>query len=102
MELTGVSLFFSTDVPINHFKSHNVYYIERGLVLPVVVGLNSTEKLIILQGCPGIPGAVGPRGDQGTAGNTGQRGPPGIPGKAGKSGRKGKVTKGRELCFPIR
>ncbi|XP_034649491.1 ficolin-1-like [Trachemys scripta elegans] len=54
-----------------------------------VVGLNSTEKLIILQGCPGIPGAVGPRGDQGTAGNTGQRGPQGISGKAGKSGRKG-------------
>ncbi|XP_044848635.1 ficolin-2-like [Mauremys mutica] len=54
-----------------------------------VVGLNSTEKLIILQGCPGIPGAAGPRGDQGAAGHTGQRGPQGIPGKAGKAGRKG-------------
>uniref|UniRef100_A0A452GFP7 Fibrinogen C-terminal domain-containing protein n=1 Tax=Gopherus agassizii TaxID=38772 RepID=A0A452GFP7_9SAUR len=38
-----------------------------------VVGLNSTEKLIILQGCPGIPGAVGPRGDQGIAGHTGAK-----------------------------
>nr|XP_032621085.1 ficolin-2-like [Chelonoidis abingdonii] len=54
-----------------------------------VVALNSTEKLIILQGCPGIPGAVGPRGDQGTAGHTGQRGPQGIPGMVGKAGQKG-------------
>ncbi|CAM5163388.1 unnamed protein product [Eretmochelys imbricata] len=54
-----------------------------------VVGLNGTEKLTIMQGCPGIPGAIGPRGDQGTAGNTGELGPPGFPGKAGKAGRKG-------------
>uniref|UniRef100_A0A8C3IMM6 Fibrinogen C-terminal domain-containing protein n=1 Tax=Chrysemys picta bellii TaxID=8478 RepID=A0A8C3IMM6_CHRPI len=86
-------------LPLPQLLNNLTIIVYGSFLSPVVrvVGLNSTEKLIILQGCPGIPGAVGPRGDQGTAGNTGQRGPQGIPGKAGKSGRKGKVTKGREL-----
>uniref|UniRef100_A0A8C8RFN5 Uncharacterized protein n=1 Tax=Pelusios castaneus TaxID=367368 RepID=A0A8C8RFN5_9SAUR len=67
-----------------------------------VVGVNSTEKLIILQGCPGIPGASGPRGDPGPAGNTGQKGPQGIAGKSGETGPQGKVTKSREYCFPVK
>nr|XP_048679113.1 LOW QUALITY PROTEIN: ficolin-2-like [Caretta caretta] len=54
-----------------------------------LVGLNSTDKLSILQGCPGIPGATGPKGDPGNAGMRGERGPPGIPGKEGKTGPKG-------------
>ncbi|XP_074916645.1 ficolin-2-like isoform X2 [Chelonoidis abingdonii] len=54
-----------------------------------LVGFNSTDKLSILQGCPGIPGATGPRGDPGNAGMRGQRGPRGIPGKVGLTGPKG-------------
>ncbi|XP_039363077.1 ficolin-2-like isoform X4 [Mauremys reevesii] len=54
-----------------------------------LVGFNSTDKLSILQGCPGFPGATGPRGDSGIPGTRGQQGPQGIPGKAGKAGRKG-------------
>ncbi|XP_034649490.1 ficolin-2-like [Trachemys scripta elegans] len=54
-----------------------------------LVGFNSTDRLSILQGCPGIPGVTGPRGDPGNAGMRGQRGPQGIPGKAGKAGPKG-------------
>ncbi|XP_044848634.1 ficolin-2-like [Mauremys mutica] len=52
-------------------------------------GFNSTDKLSILQGCPGIPGATGPRGDSGNPGTRGQLGPWGIPGKAGVTGPKG-------------
>nr|XP_032633630.1 ficolin-1-like [Chelonoidis abingdonii] len=54
-----------------------------------LVGFNSTDKLSILQGCPGIPGATGPRGDPGNAGMRGQQGLPGIPGKVGLTGPKG-------------
>ncbi|CAM2103707.1 unnamed protein product [Caretta caretta] len=54
-----------------------------------LVGFNSTDKLSIVQGCPGIPGATGPRGDQGNAGTRGEQGPLGIPGKEGKTGPKG-------------
>ncbi|TFK08383.1 interleukin-15 receptor subunit alpha [Platysternon megacephalum] len=54
-----------------------------------IVGLSGSEKLAILQGCPGIPGAVGPRGEPGPAGMRGERGAPGIPGKMGPAGEKG-------------
>uniref|UniRef100_A0A8C3IML6 Fibrinogen C-terminal domain-containing protein n=1 Tax=Chrysemys picta bellii TaxID=8478 RepID=A0A8C3IML6_CHRPI len=66
-----------------------------------IVGLSGSDKLAVLQGCPGFPGATGAKGEPGAAGMKGERGPPGIPGKAGPTGPNGKVTKGRELCFPI-
>ncbi|EHH56990.1 hypothetical protein EGM_06538 [Macaca fascicularis] len=55
-----------------------------------VVGLEGSDKLTILRGCPGLPGAPGPKGEAGTNGNRGERGPPGPPGKAGPPGSKGK------------
>uniref|UniRef100_A0A8C0H3W0 Fibrinogen C-terminal domain-containing protein n=1 Tax=Chelonoidis abingdonii TaxID=106734 RepID=A0A8C0H3W0_CHEAB len=36
-----------------------------------IVGLSGSEKLAVLQGCPGIPGAMGPKGDPGVAGMRG-------------------------------
>nr|XP_011722995.1 ficolin-2 isoform X1 [Macaca nemestrina] len=54
-----------------------------------VVGLEGSDKLTILRGCPGLPGAPGPKGEAGTNGNRGERGPPGPPGKAGSPGSKG-------------
>ncbi|XP_015291720.3 ficolin-2 isoform X1 [Macaca fascicularis] len=54
-----------------------------------VVGLEGSDKLTILRGCPGLPGAPGPKGEAGTNGNRGERGPPGPPGKAGPPGSKG-------------
>ncbi|XP_039362016.1 ficolin-2-like isoform X2 [Mauremys reevesii] len=54
-----------------------------------IVGLSSSDKLAVLQGCPGFPGAAGAKGDPGAAGMRGERGPPGIPGKAGQTGPKG-------------
>ncbi|XP_070934681.1 ficolin-2 isoform X6 [Macaca nemestrina] len=38
-----------------------------------VVGLEGSDKLTILRGCPGLPGAPGPKGEAGTNGNRGPR-----------------------------
>ncbi|XP_011812715.1 PREDICTED: ficolin-2 isoform X1 [Colobus angolensis palliatus] len=54
-----------------------------------VVGLEGSDKLTILRGCPGLPGAPGPKGEAGTNGKRGERGHPGPPGKAGPPGSKG-------------
>ncbi|XP_029768963.1 ficolin-2-like [Terrapene carolina triunguis] len=57
-----------------------------------IVGLSGSEKLTVLQGCPGIPGAAGPKGEPGVAGMKGmfpERGAQGIPGKVGPAGMKG-------------
>ncbi|XP_010371064.1 ficolin-2 isoform X1 [Rhinopithecus roxellana] len=54
-----------------------------------VVGLEGSDKLTILRGCPGLPGAPGPKGEAGTDGKRGERGLPGPPGKAGPPGSKG-------------
>ncbi|XP_019573781.2 ficolin-2 [Rhinolophus sinicus] len=54
-----------------------------------VLGLEGSDKLSILRGCPGLPGATGPKGEAGTAGGRGEQGPSGVPGKAGPPGPKG-------------
>ncbi|XP_050782384.1 ficolin-2-like isoform X3 [Gopherus flavomarginatus] len=54
-----------------------------------IVGLSGSDKLTVLQGCPGFPGAPGVKGDPGAAGMRGEQGPPGTPGKAGQTGPKG-------------
>ncbi|XP_060055323.1 ficolin-1-like [Erinaceus europaeus] len=54
-----------------------------------MVGLEGSDKLTILRGCPGLPGAAGPKGDTGSPGGRGQPGYPGGPGKAGPPGPKG-------------
>uniref|UniRef100_A0A8C9I2Q0 Fibrinogen C-terminal domain-containing protein n=1 Tax=Piliocolobus tephrosceles TaxID=591936 RepID=A0A8C9I2Q0_9PRIM len=66
-----------------------------------VVGLEGSDKLTILRGCPGLPGAPGPKGEAGTNGKRGERGPPGPPGKAGPPESKGKemrVRRGPRTC----
>ncbi|KAK2496628.1 hypothetical protein MC885_008231 [Smutsia gigantea] len=60
-----------------------------------VVGLDGSDKLTILRGCPGLPGAAGPKGEAGASGGRGERGSPGIPGKAGPPGPKGNVPNGK-------
>ncbi|XP_065428243.1 ficolin-1-like isoform X2 [Chrysemys picta bellii] len=55
-----------------------------------IVGLNGSDKLAVLQGCPGMAGAAGPKGEPGAVGMKGDRGAEGIPGKAGPAGEKGK------------
>ncbi|XP_023397686.1 ficolin-1 isoform X2 [Loxodonta africana] len=54
-----------------------------------MVGLEGSDKLSILRGCPGVPGAPGPKGEAGASGGRGEQGPPGIPGKAGPKGERG-------------
>ncbi|XP_022434000.1 ficolin-1 isoform X6 [Delphinapterus leucas] len=54
-----------------------------------LVGLEGSDKLSILRGCPGLPGPTGPKGEAGASGQKGERGSPGVPGKAGPAGPKG-------------
>ncbi|XP_006112397.1 ficolin-2-like [Pelodiscus sinensis] len=61
-----------------------------------IVGLSSSEKVAVLQCCPGMPGAVGPKGDPGPAGMRGEQGAPGIPGKRGPAGEKGEKGDSQE------
>lgn len=37
-----------------------------------IVGLGDTDRLAVLQGCPGIPGASGPKGEPGLPGTKGE------------------------------
>ncbi|KAM7144070.1 ficolin-2-like isoform 6-T6 [Macrochelys suwanniensis] len=62
-----------------------------------IVGLSGSDKLAVLQGCPGFPGAAGPKGDPGAAGMRGERGPAGPPGVKGDKGASGTLgTVGEE------
>ncbi|XP_023397687.1 ficolin-1 isoform X3 [Loxodonta africana] len=64
-----------------------------------MVGLEGSDKLSILRGCPGVPGAPGPKGEAGASGGRGEQGPPGIPGKAGPKGERGpRGEKGPQSC----
>uniref|UniRef100_A0A8C0JCW0 Fibrinogen C-terminal domain-containing protein n=1 Tax=Chelonoidis abingdonii TaxID=106734 RepID=A0A8C0JCW0_CHEAB len=51
-----------------------------------IVGLSGSDKLAVLQGCPGMVGAAGAKGEPGTAG---MKGAEGIRGKTGPVGKKG-------------
>ncbi|XP_053329164.1 ficolin-1-B-like [Spea bombifrons] len=51
-----------------------------------VTGLSGSEKVTVIQGCPG---AAGPKGDMGPQGPKGEKGSPGITGKMGPKGAKG-------------
>ncbi|XP_027725543.1 ficolin-2 [Vombatus ursinus] len=64
-----------------------------------IVGLGESDKLAILQGCPGLPGPPGPKGEAGSDGKRGERGPPGTPGKAGPMGPKGADAE-TDICKP--
>ncbi|CAM4662538.1 ficolin-2-like [Lepidochelys kempii] len=54
-----------------------------------IVGLSGSDKLAVLQGCPGMAGASGSKGESGSAGMKGERGAEGFRGKAGPAGQKG-------------
>ncbi|XP_073448241.1 pyruvate dehydrogenase E1 component subunit beta, mitochondrial isoform X4 [Aquarana catesbeiana] len=63
-----------------------------------LVGIESSDKLAILRGCPGLPGPPGQKGEPGTSsekgakgepGKAGPAGPPGVDGASGVKGQKG-------------
>ncbi|XP_043937478.1 ficolin-2-like [Protopterus annectens] len=63
-----------------------------------VVGLSGSDRLTVLQGCPGVPGAAGTpglnglpgsKGDAGVAGVKGEKGDQGLSGKPGPKGDQG-------------
>lgn len=56
-----------------------------------LVGLTSSDRLAILQGCPGAQGPVGPSGPAGVPGEKGPAGEPGLRGLKGDPGHPGKA-----------
>ncbi|XP_058861474.1 ficolin-2-like [Acipenser ruthenus] len=52
-----------------------------------IVGLSGSDRLAVLQGCPGTPGAPG---GPGAPGRIGEQGPPGSKGSKGEEGKVGK------------
>ncbi|XP_074066836.1 ficolin-2-like [Macrotis lagotis] len=72
-----------------------------------IVGLGESDKLAVLQGCPGLPGSPGPQGKEGSKGMRGIEVPPGIPGKEGPMGPKGAdgeidlCKKGSKSCLEL-
>ncbi|XP_018417944.1 PREDICTED: ficolin-2-like [Nanorana parkeri] len=63
-----------------------------------LVGIEGSEKLAILRGCPGLPGPLGQKGEpgapsekgaKGEPGKAGPAGPPGVVGVPGVKGQKG-------------
>ncbi|XP_043913812.1 ficolin-2-like [Protopterus annectens] len=51
-----------------------------------VVGLSGSERLTVLQGCPGVPGAAGTPGLNGLPGSRGDTGVAGVKGEKGEQG----------------
>ncbi|KAK2496629.1 hypothetical protein MC885_008232 [Smutsia gigantea] len=62
-----------------------------------VVGLDGSDKLTILRGCPGLPGAAGPKGEAGASGGRGDRGEKGVCGENGPRDCKELLTRGHFL-----
>ncbi|XP_040180452.1 ficolin-2-like isoform X1 [Rana temporaria] len=65
-----------------------------------ILEVGDSDKLTILQGCPGAPGKRGPQGLPGVRGEGGPPGPPGPPGKNGEKGEKGDIGKNGEPGIP--
>ncbi|XP_049567417.1 ficolin-1 isoform X1 [Orcinus orca] len=94
MELSGVAVALGPTGQLLLLLCFRTLAAQTADTCPEVklVGLEGSDKLSILRGCPGLPGPAGPKGEAGANGQKGERGSPGVPGKAGPAGPKG--TKG--------
>ncbi|XP_020938529.1 ficolin-1 isoform X3 [Sus scrofa] len=91
MELSRVAVALGPTGQLLLFLSFQTLAAQAADTCPEVkvVGLEGSDKLSILRGCPGLPGATGPKGEAGANGPKGERGSPGVVGKAGPAGPKG-------------
>uniref|UniRef100_A0A480TCK1 Ficolin-1 n=1 Tax=Sus scrofa TaxID=9823 RepID=A0A480TCK1_PIG len=91
MELSRVAVALGPTGQLLLFLSFQTLAAQAADTCPEVkvVGLEGSDKLSILRGCPGLPGAAGPKGEAGANGPKGERGSPGVVGKAGPAGPKG-------------
>ncbi|TEA29664.1 hypothetical protein DBR06_SOUSAS510258 [Sousa chinensis] len=101
MELSGVAVALGPTGQLLLLLCFRTLAAQTADTCPEVklVGLEGSDKLSILRGCPGLPGPAGPKGEAGANGQKGERGSPGVPGKAGPAGPKG--TKGDEELGPL-
>ncbi|KAM5148913.1 ficolin-2-like [Mantella aurantiaca] len=73
-----------------------------------LVGMEGSEKLAILRGCPGVPGPPGQKGEsggpseKGAKGEPGKAGPAGPPGVVGVPGVKGQKGEKGDMGMPDR
>ncbi|XP_066435846.1 ficolin-2-like [Eleutherodactylus coqui] len=65
-----------------------------------IVGLEGSDRLSILRGCPGLPGSPGLKGESGEKGERGPSGQMGKMGPAGPKGEKGEPAAERVLYAP--
>ncbi|XP_059869246.1 ficolin-1 isoform X3 [Delphinus delphis] len=63
-----------------------------------LVGLEGSDKLSILRGCPGLPGPAGPKGEAGANGQKGDRGEKGAGGEKGEPGELHSCATGPRTC----
>uniref|UniRef100_A0A8D0MS98 Ficolin 1 n=1 Tax=Sus scrofa TaxID=9823 RepID=A0A8D0MS98_PIG len=98
MELSRVAVALGPTGQLLLFLSFQTLAAQAADTCPEVkvVGLEGSDKLSILRGCPGLPGAAGPKGEAGANGPKGERGSPGVVGKAGPAGPKGNQGDERE------
>uniref|UniRef100_A0A287AS68 Ficolin (collagen/fibrinogen domain containing) 1 n=1 Tax=Sus scrofa TaxID=9823 RepID=A0A287AS68_PIG len=98
MELSRVAVALGPTGQLLLFLSFQTLAAQAADTCPEVkvVGLEGSDKLSILRGCPGLPGATGPKGEAGANGPKGERGSPGVVGKAGPAGPKGNQGDERE------
>ncbi|XP_029057269.1 ficolin-1 isoform X2 [Monodon monoceros] len=91
MELSGVAVALGPTGQLLLLLCFRTLAAQTADTCPEVklVGLEGSDKLSILRGCPGLPGPTGPKGEAGASGQKGERGSPGVPGKAGPAGPKG-------------
>uniref|UniRef100_A0A480S8B8 Ficolin-1 n=1 Tax=Sus scrofa TaxID=9823 RepID=A0A480S8B8_PIG len=91
MELSRVAVALGPTGQLLLFLSFQTLAAQAADTCPEVkvVGLEGSDKLSILRGCPGLPGAAGPKGEAGADGPKGGQGPPGAPGEPGPPGPKG-------------
>uniref|UniRef100_A0A8C3SUC3 Fibrinogen C-terminal domain-containing protein n=1 Tax=Chelydra serpentina TaxID=8475 RepID=A0A8C3SUC3_CHESE len=86
-----------------YFKFYLLKLLVNYVCTPVkIVGLSGSDKLAVLQGCPGMAGAAGPKGEPGAAGMKGMF--PGAKGDVGLPGSKGErpqivLAGGQYTCF---
>uniref|UniRef100_A0A8C0JE39 Fibrinogen C-terminal domain-containing protein n=1 Tax=Chelonoidis abingdonii TaxID=106734 RepID=A0A8C0JE39_CHEAB len=89
--MSSASLIFL--VISSHFHPYDIGNCRK-------LGLSGSDKLAVLQGCPGMAGASGPKGEPGSAGMkgtihcefsvfVGEKGAPGIRGEVGQAGPPG-------------
>ncbi|XP_066896467.1 ficolin-1 isoform X6 [Kogia breviceps] len=100
MELSGVAMALGPTGHLLLLLCFKTLAAETADTCPEVklVGLEGSDKLSILRGCPGLPGPAGPKGEAGASGQKGDRGEKGAGGQKGEPGQLHSCATGPRSC----